>query len=158
MKWHIHFPNFRIIFPKPVEKSAENLILVKDNNTCKSKSSIAELEHDLYKSKPMHIPNIEVYNLKDGREKNPENWILANGKNCSKRRSSVNELENSKCFMSWQIQIPRVNSISKKSTEKNPENWSVMDRGTETVPGKPVWDSKSAYQKYSMQSNDMSSH
>ena len=40
--------NFKLIFQKAAEKSLENQILAKENNSFKSRSSVTKLELDLY--------------------------------------------------------------------------------------------------------------
>ena len=44
----IHIPNYKSISQKTAEKSLENYIFTKGNNSCKSTSSVMKLEFDLY--------------------------------------------------------------------------------------------------------------
>ena len=44
MLWQIHIPNFKSISQKPAEKSLENKILAKGNNSSKSRSSVTKTQ------------------------------------------------------------------------------------------------------------------
>ena len=65
------------------EKNPENLILAKDNDSCKSSSSAMKLELYLYHVMIIHIPNLRSVSQKM-EEKSPENLILGKGGVCRK--------------------------------------------------------------------------
>ena len=69
MSLQIHIPNFKSISQTTADKSPENYILAKGNNSCKSKSSMIKLELDLYYVKTNSYTKFQVNILKDGREK-----------------------------------------------------------------------------------------
>ena len=48
ISWQIHIPNFKSISQTTTDKSPENKILAKGNNSCKNKSRVTKLELDLY--------------------------------------------------------------------------------------------------------------
>ena len=48
MSRKIHVPNFKSISQRTAEKSPENFILAKGNNSCKKRSSVRKLKLDLY--------------------------------------------------------------------------------------------------------------
>ena len=54
---------------KTTEKSPENLILAKGNNSCKSMSSVTKRELDLYYVKTNSYTKFQVNVSKDDREK-----------------------------------------------------------------------------------------
>ena len=69
MSWQIHIPNFKSIFQKTAEKSLENSILAKGNNSRKSKSSVTKLKLDLYYIMTNSYTKFQVNISKDDREK-----------------------------------------------------------------------------------------
>ena len=64
---HIHVPNFKSLSEKMAEKRTENC--AKGNNSCKSRSSTAKLELDLYYVKTNSYTKFQVNIWKDGRGK-----------------------------------------------------------------------------------------
>ena len=68
MSWQIHIPNFKSISEKTSEKSLVNLILAKDNNSYKSRSSVTKLELDLNYVKTNSYTKFQVNISKDSRE------------------------------------------------------------------------------------------
>ena len=69
----IHIQNFNWISQKIAEKSPENKILAKDNNSCKSRSSVIKLELELYYVMTNSYIKFQVNISNDGREKS---WKL----------------------------------------------------------------------------------
>ena len=69
MLWQIHVPSSKSISQKTTEKSPENLILAKGNNSCKSMSSVKKRELDLYYVKTNSYIEYQVNITKDDREK-----------------------------------------------------------------------------------------
>ena len=69
MSRQIHIPNFKSISQKTVEKSLENYILAKGNNSYKSMSSVSKLELDLYCVNTNSYTKFQVNISKDGRKK-----------------------------------------------------------------------------------------
>ena len=69
MSMPIHIPNFKSISPKTAEKSLENKILAKGNNSSKSRSSVMKLKLDLYYVITNAYIKFQVNISKDYREK-----------------------------------------------------------------------------------------
>ena len=69
MSWQIHILNFKSISQKTAEKSLENLILAKGNNSCKSRSSVTKVKLDLYHVMSNSYTKFQVNISKDSREK-----------------------------------------------------------------------------------------
>ena len=67
--WQIHTLNLKSISQKTAEKSPENLIWAKGNNSCKSRSSMTRLELELYYVMTISYTKFEVNIFKDCRKK-----------------------------------------------------------------------------------------
>ena len=85
-------PKFKSISQKTAEKSAENEILAKGNNSCKSGSSVNTLKLELYYVMTNSCTKFQV-NISNETDKSPENLILAKGNNSCKSVSSVTKLK-----------------------------------------------------------------
>ena len=92
MSMSIHIPDFNSKSQKTTEKSLENKILAKGNNSCKSMSSVTNLKLDVYYVITNSYTKFQV-NIPKTAEKSLENKILAKGNNSCKSRSSVMKLE-----------------------------------------------------------------
>ena len=68
MSRQIHIPNFKSISQKTAEKSPENEILAKGNNSYKSMSSITTLKLNVYCVNTNAYTKFQVNISKDGRE------------------------------------------------------------------------------------------
>ena len=64
----IHVPNFKSISQRTAEKSPENFILAKGNNSCKKRSSVRKLKLDLYYVTTHSYTKFQVNISKDWRE------------------------------------------------------------------------------------------
>ena len=69
MSWQIHVPNLKSISQKTAQKSPENWILAKGNNSCKSRWIVTKLELDLYYVMTNSYTKFHVNIWKDGRKK-----------------------------------------------------------------------------------------
>ena len=69
MLHEIYIPNFKSISQKTSEKSLENEILAKANNSCKSRSTVTKVELDLYNVITNSYTKFQVNISKDCREK-----------------------------------------------------------------------------------------
>ena len=70
MRWQFHTPNLKSISLKKMQRKVrENLILAKDNNSYKSRSSVTKLELDLYYVMANSYIKCEVNISIDSREK-----------------------------------------------------------------------------------------
>ena len=67
----IHIPNLKSISRKTVEKSPENYIFTKGNNSCKSRLSVMKLKVDLYYVNANSYTKFRVNISEDCREKYP---------------------------------------------------------------------------------------
>ena len=67
----IHIPNLKSISRKTAEKSPENYIFTKGNNSCKSRLSVMKLKLDLYYVNANSYTKFRVNISEDFREKNP---------------------------------------------------------------------------------------
>ena len=65
----IHIQNFNWITQKTAEKSPENTIWAKGNNSCTSRSSVTKLKLDLFYVPTNSYTKFQVNKSKDGREK-----------------------------------------------------------------------------------------
>ena len=69
MSWQIDILDFKSISQKTAEKSPENLILAKGNNSCKRRSSVNKLKRDLYYVMTNSYTKFQVNISQDSREK-----------------------------------------------------------------------------------------
>ena len=65
----MYIQNFNLISEKAVEENPENYFIVKDNNSCKSRSSVTNLELNLYYVITNSYTKLQVNILKDNSEK-----------------------------------------------------------------------------------------
>ena len=94
MKTNFNIPNFKSISQKTGEKSLENKIFAKGNNSINSKSNTTKLKLDLYyiKTNLYMYMKYQVNMSKDDKDM-PRNEILAKGNDSCKRRLNATKVE-----------------------------------------------------------------
>ena len=134
MSRQIHIPNFKSISQKTAEKSLENWISAKGNNSYKRRLNVTKLKLDLYYVMTNSYTKFQVNISKDDWEKfgKPSGRTpsgLTDGRTDGQTdgqtdRQNDRRGENLKSrIMSRQIHIPNFKSISQKTAEKSLENW-----------------------------------